>query len=149
MTYTPILVRFKVDMSVPRQRSYHIVGIGGSPAAPGFLHIMYAGRGEGGSSLLRTYSIRYDRETGKPISMARNGIPINSHGLVSISFNMSPQPTVFTIVIERWDSQDDDADEARWDARFAATQDKLSRVAEKIRADIKARRTRPLDPDQM
>ncbi len=81
--------------------------------------------------------------------MERYGVPINSHGLVSISFNMSPQPTVFTVMMERWDSQDDDANEARWDTRFTATQDKLSRVAEKIRADIKAGRTRSLDPDPM
>jgi len=33
------------------------------------------------------------------------------------------------------------ADEARWDARFAATQDSLKKAADAVRADISAGRT--------
>jgi len=36
------------------------------------------------------------------------------------------------------------ADEARWDAQFAATQDGLKKMADKVRADIRAGRTRPM-----
>jgi len=36
------------------------------------------------------------------------------------------------------------ADEARWDAQFAATQDGLKKMAEKVRADIRAGRTLPM-----
>lgn len=37
-----------------------------------------------------------------------------------------------------------DADEARWDAQFAATQDGLQKMAGKVRAEIRAGRTRPM-----
>jgi len=36
------------------------------------------------------------------------------------------------------------ADEARWDAQFAATQDGLEKMADKVRADIRAGRTMPM-----
>ena len=36
------------------------------------------------------------------------------------------------------------ADEARWDAQFAATQDGLEKMADKVRADIQAGRTMPM-----
>ena len=36
------------------------------------------------------------------------------------------------------------ADEARWDAQFAATQDGLKKMADKVRADIQAKRTMPM-----
>jgi len=36
------------------------------------------------------------------------------------------------------------ADEARWDAQFAATQDGLKKMADKVRADIRAGGTMPL-----
>ena len=36
------------------------------------------------------------------------------------------------------------ADEARWDAQFAATQDGLKRMADEVRADIQAGRTMPM-----
>ena len=36
------------------------------------------------------------------------------------------------------------ADEARWDAQFAATQDGLKKMADKVRADIRAGRTMPM-----
>ncbi len=36
------------------------------------------------------------------------------------------------------------ADEAHWDAQFAATQDGLEKMAEKVRADIGAGRTMPM-----
>ncbi|MDI6794224.1 MAG: hypothetical protein QME81_15405 [bacterium] len=36
------------------------------------------------------------------------------------------------------------ADEARWDAQFAATQDGLKKMADKVRADIQAGRTMPM-----
>jgi len=36
------------------------------------------------------------------------------------------------------------ADEARWDAEFAATQDGLKKMADKVRADIQAGRTMPM-----
>jgi len=35
-------------------------------------------------------------------------------------------------------------DEKRWDAQFAESQDALSKMADKVRADIKARRTRKM-----
>jgi hypothetical protein len=36
------------------------------------------------------------------------------------------------------------ADEARWDAQFAATQDGLEKMADKVRADIRAGLTTPM-----
>ena len=36
------------------------------------------------------------------------------------------------------------ADEAEWDAQFAATQDGLKKMADKVRADIRAGRTMPM-----
>jgi len=36
------------------------------------------------------------------------------------------------------------ADEARWDAQFAATQDGLKKMADKVRAEIRAGRTMPM-----
>jgi hypothetical protein len=36
------------------------------------------------------------------------------------------------------------ADEAHWDAQFAATQDGLKKMADKVRADIRAGRTMPM-----
>ena len=36
------------------------------------------------------------------------------------------------------------ADEARWDAQFTATQDGLKKMADKVRAEIRAGRTRPM-----
>ena len=36
------------------------------------------------------------------------------------------------------------ADEAEWDAQFAATQDGLRKMADKVRADIRAGRTMPM-----
>ncbi len=36
------------------------------------------------------------------------------------------------------------ADEARWNAQFAATQDGLEKMADKVRADIRAGRTMPM-----
>jgi hypothetical protein len=36
------------------------------------------------------------------------------------------------------------ADEARWDAQFATTQDGLKKMADKVRADIRAGRTMPM-----
>ncbi|HSH82749.1 MAG TPA: hypothetical protein VLA19_29810 [Herpetosiphonaceae bacterium] len=66
-----------------------------------------------------------------------------------ITLHMPNAPELFPITTEHWASADDDADEARWDALFAATQDELSLVADKILGDIEAGRTRPLDPDQM
>jgi hypothetical protein len=36
------------------------------------------------------------------------------------------------------------ADEARWDTQFAATQDGLKKMAEKVRADIRAGHTMPM-----
>jgi len=41
------------------------------------------------------------------------------------------------------------ADEARWDAQFAATQDGLKKMADKVRADIRAGRTIPVASDTM
>jgi len=35
-------------------------------------------------------------------------------------------------------------DEARWDAQFAATQDGLEKIADKVRADIQAGLTMPM-----
>ena len=52
---------------------------------------------------------------------------------------------------EDFGSLDDDeteeeilADEAHWDAHFAATQDGLKKMADKVRADIRAGRTMPM-----
>ncbi len=42
------------------------------------------------------------------------------------------------------DVQDVLADEARWDDQFAATQDGLKKMADKVRADIQAERTMPM-----
>jgi hypothetical protein len=36
------------------------------------------------------------------------------------------------------------ADEARWNAQFAATQDDLKKMADKVRAEIRAGRTMPM-----
>jgi len=36
------------------------------------------------------------------------------------------------------------ADEAEWDAQFAATQDGLKKMADKVRANIRAGRTMPM-----
>ena len=36
------------------------------------------------------------------------------------------------------------ADEAEWDVQFAATQDGLKKMADKVRADIRAGRTVPM-----
>jgi len=36
------------------------------------------------------------------------------------------------------------ADEAQWDAQFAATQDDLKKMADEVRADIRAGRTTPM-----
>jgi hypothetical protein len=53
--------------------------------------------------------------------------------------------------MEDFDFLDDDeteeeilADEARWDDQFAATQDGLEKMADKVRADIQAERTMPM-----
>jgi len=52
---------------------------------------------------------------------------------------------------EDFDFLDDDesaeeilADEARWDEQFTATQDGLSKMADKVRVDIRAERTMPM-----
>ena len=36
------------------------------------------------------------------------------------------------------------ADEARWDAQFAETQDALAKMADHVRAEIRAERTQPM-----
>ncbi|MBI5301512.1 MAG: hypothetical protein HY868_05190 [Chloroflexi bacterium] len=36
------------------------------------------------------------------------------------------------------------ADEPRWDAQFAETQDELAKMAEQVRAEIRAGRTQPM-----
>jgi hypothetical protein len=41
------------------------------------------------------------------------------------------------------------ADEQRWDASFAASQDALARMADEALAEHRAGRTRPLDPDAL
>lgn len=40
--------------------------------------------------------------------------------------------------------EDIQVDEGRWDAQFAATQDGLKKMADKVRADIQAGRTLPM-----
>ena len=40
-------------------------------------------------------------------------------------------------------------DEQRWDDAFAASQDKLSKLAEKVRADIKAGRVKKMGFDEL
>jgi hypothetical protein len=40
-------------------------------------------------------------------------------------------------------------DEARWDAAFAQSQDALSRIAAKVRADIKAGKVRKIEREQL
>ena len=41
-----------------------------------------------------------------------------------------------------------EADE-RWDRTFAASQDKLARLADKVRGEIRAGKTEPLDPERL
>jgi len=60
-----------------------------------------------------------------------------------------------TRTIENFDLLDEDeteeqvlADEAEWDAQFAATQDGLKKMADQVRADIRAGRTAPDDPEE-
>ena len=43
----------------------------------------------------------------------------------------------------------DAEDEAKWDAAFAASGDKLDRLADKAMADYRAGRTMLLDPDKL
>jgi hypothetical protein len=44
---------------------------------------------------------------------------------------------------------DELADEQRWDLAFARSQDKLARLAEKVREDIKAGRVRKMGFDEL
>ncbi|MGH7889959.1 MAG: hypothetical protein ACRENF_05345 [Thermodesulfobacteriota bacterium] len=44
---------------------------------------------------------------------------------------------------------DEIEDEKKWDEAFAKSQHKLSKIAEKVRADIKAGRTRKIGIDQL
>ncbi|MDP9310815.1 MAG: hypothetical protein M3R24_07960 [Chloroflexota bacterium] len=44
---------------------------------------------------------------------------------------------------------DELADDERWDAAFARSQDALSRLAAKVRADIHASKTTPLGMDEL
>lgn len=44
---------------------------------------------------------------------------------------------------------DEIEDEKKWDKAFAKSQHKLSKIAEKVRADIKAGRTRKIGIDQL
>jgi hypothetical protein len=40
-------------------------------------------------------------------------------------------------------------DDAKWDATFAASEEKFDRLAEKARAEIEAGLATPLDPDKL
>jgi len=44
---------------------------------------------------------------------------------------------------------DELADEQQWDAAFARSQDKLARMAEKVREDIKAGRVKTMGIDEL
>ena len=44
---------------------------------------------------------------------------------------------------------DELADEGRWDAAFARSQDRLAEIAEHVRAEIRARRTRDIGIDEL
>jgi hypothetical protein len=44
---------------------------------------------------------------------------------------------------------DELADERRWDEAFTRSQDQLGRLAQKVRQDIKAGRTRNARPDEL
>lgn len=50
----------------------------------------------------------------------------------------------FSLLDENETEEEILADEAHWDAHFAATQDGLSKMAEKVRAEIKAGQSRPM-----
>lgn len=53
--------------------------------------------------------------------------------------------TLDEFALEEEESPDEiAADEARWDAHFAATQDGLEKMAEKVRAEIKAGKSKPM-----
>jgi hypothetical protein len=44
---------------------------------------------------------------------------------------------------------DELADEDRWDAAFARSQDRLAEIAEQVRADVRAGRTRDIGIDEL
>ena len=50
----------------------------------------------------------------------------------------------FSLLDETETEEEMMADEAHWDAQFAATQAGLSQLAEKVRAEIKAGQSRPM-----
>lgn len=47
-------------------------------------------------------------------------------------------------LVEEESPEDIAADEALWDAQFAATQDGLAKMAEKVRAEIRAGKSKPM-----
>lgn len=53
------------------------------------------------------------------------------------------QDAIATLILEEL------ADERRWDEAFAGSQDKLARLAEKVRADIRAGRIRDVGVDTL
>ncbi|MBM3238358.1 hypothetical protein FJZ31_18865 [Candidatus Poribacteria bacterium] len=53
------------------------------------------------------------------------------------------QDAIASVILEELE------DELRWDAAFAASQDKLAKMAEKVREDIKAGRVRKMGFDEL
>ena len=60
-------------------------------------------------------------------------------------YKLSPekQDTIAAIILEELE------DEQRWDKAFAESQDQLAQLARKVRADIKAGRTKKMGIDEL
>ena len=53
------------------------------------------------------------------------------------------QDAIASVILEELE------DEKRWEAAFASSQDKLAKLAEKVRADIKAGRVKKMELDEL
>jgi hypothetical protein len=65
--------------------------------------------------------------------------------LADLLLRLTEEETALAELVAMLDAED----EAKWDAAFAASGDKLDRLADKAMADYRAGRTTLLDPDKL
>lgn len=74
---------------------------------------------------------------------------IDENGQIELNGPANLPPGEVRIIIETIDRDEEAADDARWDALFAASQDVLARMADEALRDLDEGRTDDLDPDNL
>jgi hypothetical protein len=74
---------------------------------------------------------------------------INEDGQIELNSPANLPPGEVRIIIETIDPEAEEADDARWDALFASSQDVLARMADEALRDLDEGQTEELDPDNL